>query len=119
MSLSQICTLSFNGMRENEVRSGSLFACPEKRWDMVNDDLVKCPLCGGFTQVERSDLLEALKQPRSREQIEKCIAEWLKSPGGRVKRSGCDAGGARFPQGPSSLESLRPDVASELQGIDR
>jgi len=47
---------------------------------MINDDVVKCPLCGGFTHIENAELLEALKQPRVREQIEKYIAELLKSP---------------------------------------
>lgn len=47
---------------------------------MVNDDVVKCPLCGGFTHIEKSDLLAALKEPRIREQVEKYVAELLKSP---------------------------------------
>jgi hypothetical protein len=47
---------------------------------MINDDVVKCPLCGGFTHIERPDLLAALKEPRIREQIEKYIVELLKSP---------------------------------------
>jgi len=47
---------------------------------MINDDVVKCPLCGGFTHIEKSDLLAALKEPRVREQVEKYIAELLKSP---------------------------------------
>jgi hypothetical protein len=47
---------------------------------MVNDDVVKCPLCGGFTHIEHAELLEALKQPRIREQIENYITELLKSP---------------------------------------
>jgi hypothetical protein len=47
---------------------------------MVNDDVVKCPLCGGFTHIERTDLLGALKNPRLREQIELYVAELLKSP---------------------------------------
>ena len=47
---------------------------------MVNDDVVKCPLCGGFTHIEQPDLLEALKNPRLREQVEIYIAELLKSP---------------------------------------
>ena len=47
---------------------------------MVNDDVVKCPLCGGFTHVERADLLAALQNPRLREQIEHYITELLKSP---------------------------------------
>ncbi len=47
---------------------------------MVNDDVVKCPLCGGFTHVEKPALLEALKNPRLREQVENYITELLKSP---------------------------------------
>jgi len=47
---------------------------------MVNDDVVKCPLCGGFTHVENRDLLSALQNPRVREQVEKYIAELLQSP---------------------------------------
>ena len=46
---------------------------------MVNDDVVKCPLCGGFTHIEKTDLREALKNPRLREQVELYIAELLKS----------------------------------------
>lgn len=47
---------------------------------MINDDVVKCPLCGGFTHIERPDLLAALKNPRLREQVENYIVELLKSP---------------------------------------
>ena len=47
---------------------------------MVNDDVVKCPLCGGFTHIEKAEVLEALRNPRLREQIEKYIAELLQSP---------------------------------------
>jgi hypothetical protein len=54
---------------------------------MVKDNVVKCPLCG-FTPVERPDLLEALKEPRIRERIEKYIAEVLKSPGDELSAAG-------------------------------
>jgi hypothetical protein len=47
---------------------------------MINDDVVKCPLCGGFTHIEKADLLAALREPRLREQIEEYVAELLKSP---------------------------------------
>ena len=47
---------------------------------MVNDDVVKCPLCGGFTHIEKPELLDALKNPRLREQIETYIAKLLKTP---------------------------------------
>ena len=47
---------------------------------MVNDDVVKCPLCGGFTHIEQTELREALKNPRLREQVELYIAQLLKSP---------------------------------------
>ena len=60
-----------------------LRTCPDpltKRAEMINDDVVKCPLCGGFTHVEQANLLAALKEPRVREQMEKYISELLKSP---------------------------------------
>jgi len=47
---------------------------------MTKDDVVKCPLCGGFTQIEKPDLLAALKNPQIREQVEHYVAELLKSP---------------------------------------
>lgn len=47
---------------------------------MANDDVVKCPLCGGFTHIEKPDLLATLRNPRLREQVEQRIAEFLKSP---------------------------------------
>jgi hypothetical protein len=50
------------------------------RLAMVNDDVVKCPLCGGFTHIENPALVDALKNPRLREQVEKYVAVLLKSP---------------------------------------
>ncbi len=47
---------------------------------MVNDDVVKCPLCGGFTHIEKPDLRAALGNPLLREQVELFIARLLKSP---------------------------------------
>ena len=47
---------------------------------MVNDDLVKCPLCGGFTHVGKPELLAALHDPKIRQQVENYVAELLRSP---------------------------------------
>jgi hypothetical protein len=47
---------------------------------MVNDDLVKCPLCGGFTHVEKPELLTALHDPKIRRQVETFVAELLRGP---------------------------------------
>jgi hypothetical protein len=47
---------------------------------MINDDVVKCPLCGGFTHIENVELRKALEEPRIREQVENFIAALLKSP---------------------------------------
>ena len=47
---------------------------------MVNDDLVKCPLCGGFTHIEKPELLASLHDPTTRQQIEGYVAELLQSP---------------------------------------
>jgi len=63
---------------------------------MVNDDVVKCPLCGGFTHIERPDLLAALKEPRIREQLEKYITELLKSPVEELSGVGASHAGRDF-----------------------
>jgi len=63
---------------------------------MVNDDVVKCPLCGGFTHIEKTELLEALKQPRIREQIENYIVELLKSPVEDLSAVGAIQSGRNF-----------------------
>jgi hypothetical protein len=44
---------------------------------MVNDDLVKCPLCGGFTHIDKPELLTALHDPKIRQQVESYVAELL------------------------------------------
>jgi hypothetical protein len=46
---------------------------------MVNDDLLKCPLCGGFTHVESPELLAALHDPKVRRQVENYVAGLLRS----------------------------------------
>ena len=51
---------------------------------MVKDDLVKCPLCGGFTHIEEPKLLASLHDPKIREQVESYIVELLRSPSGEL-----------------------------------
>ena len=47
---------------------------------MINDDLVKCPLCNGFTHIESPQLLAALNDPRIRGQVEQYVAELVNAP---------------------------------------
>ena len=63
---------------------------------MINDDVVKCPLCGGFTHVENPALLDALRNPRLREQVEKYIAQLLKSPVEELSVVGAARAGGDF-----------------------
>jgi len=63
---------------------------------MVNDDVVKCPLCSGFTHIENPGLLEALKNPRLREQVELYIAELLKTPVEELSTVAATQGGRDF-----------------------
>lgn len=63
---------------------------------MVNDDCVKCPLCGGFTHIEKPELLEVLKSPRIREQLERYIAELLKPPVDDLNTLGATQSGHDF-----------------------
>jgi len=63
---------------------------------MINDDVVKCPLCGGFTHIDKPDLLAALKHPRVREQVESYVAELLKSPLDELSPVGATQAGTDF-----------------------
>jgi hypothetical protein len=55
---------------------------------MLNDDLVKCPLCGGFTHVEKPELVTALNDPKIRQQIEDFVAELFRSGDGELAAVG-------------------------------
>jgi hypothetical protein len=75
---------------------------------MVNDNVVKCPLCGGFTHIEKTDLLGALKNPRLREQIELYVAELLKSPVEELAAVGTTQAGSDFQKDVHSWNPLVP-----------
>jgi hypothetical protein len=63
---------------------------------MANEDVVKCPLCGGFTEIDRPDLVAALKNPRIREQVEQYIDHLLKSPLDELATVGATQSGRDF-----------------------
>jgi len=44
------------------------------------DNVVKCPVCGGFNHIEDPKLLKVLTEPRLRERVEQYIAALLKTP---------------------------------------
>ncbi len=46
---------------------------------MANDDLLKCPLCQGHSQVSRTELIGLLTDQNLREKIEKYLAELLQT----------------------------------------
>lgn len=85
---------------------------------MINDDVVKCPLCGGFTHIEQTDLREALRNPRLREQVEHYMAELLKFPGGGSRQRRRHPVGHRLPERCSQLEPVRAHVAAKPEGVD-
>ena len=59
---------------------------------MVNDDLIKCPVCSAFTHIENRELLAALRDPKVREQIEKFAAQLRR---GQEELAGVGAGEKR------------------------
>ena len=63
---------------------------------MVNDDVVKCPLCGGFSHIAEPELLAALKNARVREQVKNYIRELLQSPVDNVTPTGATEAGRDF-----------------------
>jgi len=46
---------------------------------MLKDDLVKCPVCGVFTRIDKPELLTALANPEIRQQIENYVAQLVAS----------------------------------------
>jgi hypothetical protein len=63
---------------------------------MTNDDVVKCPLCGGFTHIQKPELLTALQNPRLREQVEQYVATLLNSPVEELAPVGATQAGRDF-----------------------
>jgi hypothetical protein len=61
------------------VRNHLVGRDPSGGLQMVNDDLVKCPLCAGFTHIIKPELLEALRDPKIRQQVESYVANLLQS----------------------------------------
>jgi len=55
---------------------------------MVNDNLVKCPLCGGFTHIDKPELLMALHDSKIRQEVESYVSELLRSSSGELVASG-------------------------------
>jgi hypothetical protein len=51
---------------------------------MANDDVVKCPLCGGFMHIDTPELLATLHDPNIRQQVEIYVAELLRSQAGEL-----------------------------------
>ena len=41
---------------------------------MLNDELVKCPVCGIFARIDKPELVAAFKDPKIRQQIEDYVA---------------------------------------------
>jgi hypothetical protein len=41
---------------------------------MVNEEMVKCPVCGIFTRIDKPELRAALNDPKIRQQIEDYVA---------------------------------------------
>jgi len=63
---------------------------------MLNDDVVKCPVCSGFTHIEKPELREALKNPRIREQVEQYVAKLLHTPVDELATVGTQPGARDF-----------------------
>ena len=85
---------------------------------MINDDLVKCPLCHGFAHIENPELLAALRDPRLRMQVEKYVAQLLNAPLEELVNAAAEIGGARLSEGCSQLESVGAHVAKKSKGVN-
>lgn len=75
---------------------------------MINDDVVKCPLCGGFTHIAKPELRVALSQPRVREQVERFTTEFLNAPSGLAE---IHAGHPEQPDPQKDVHGWNPGVS--------
>ncbi len=55
---------------------------------MINDCVVKCPLCGSFAHVDKPELLAVLTDPKIRQQVEEYVAELLQRSSGEFVPAG-------------------------------
>jgi hypothetical protein len=75
---------------------------------MVNDDLVKCPLCGGFTHVRKPELLNALHDPKIRQRVETFVEELLRDPAAEL--AGVTADRAKSQDFNNDVHKWNPNV---------
>ncbi len=75
---------------------------------MTNDDVVKCPLCGGFTHVGKPELLEALRDPKIRQQVGDYVTQLLQSSRGEL--AGVGAGQSQSRDFHKDVHKWNPNV---------
>ena len=63
---------------------------------MADENVVKCPLCGGFTHIEDSRLLKALSEHRIRVLVENYVNSLLRSPAEELAGVATGAGAYDF-----------------------
>ena len=54
----------------------------------MENDMVKCPLCGDLTHIDNQGLLAAMHDSKTRQQIESYVAELLRSRSGELAAVG-------------------------------
>jgi hypothetical protein len=55
---------------------------------MLNEELVKCPVCGIFTRIDKPELRAALNDPKIRQQIEEFVAGLVPAASGELASVG-------------------------------
>ena len=67
----------------------------------MKDELVKCPVCGVSTRIDKPELLAALNDPKIRQQIENYVAQLLPAPPAEL---------ASVAAGPAEVRNFNKDV---------
>lgn len=75
---------------------------------MADKNVVKCPLCGAFAEIDNPQLLTALIEPRIREKVEQYIDALLKTPLEELAAVG--VGASEHPDFHSQVRSWNPCV---------
>ena len=82
---------------------------------MLNEELVKCPVCGIFTRIDKPELRAALNDPKIRLQIEEYVAGLV--PSALVGVAARATGAAELPDRRTQLEPDGADVVAEPEGV--
>ena len=75
---------------------------------MSSDRLVKCPVCGVSSHVQKPELVDALNDPNIRQQIKEAVAKVLRGAPGKFGPQSANEQGRNFQQDVHKWNTTQP-----------